>query len=394
MTVVEELTTARRLALEAVQVDSEGDRPEDALKLYAACTQVIAEVTDRRDIALSEEIARELHNALRQYAERSEQLRLRLVREGKAFGLLDGLLVDCCGNTLNTLGSSSTRRGVVQQTERRPHKASGILSFTVITASELDSLKSPSQWCHENQSQENNLPEDTPPPTVTAAAAYQKPPYQYDPCASQCSGGAKGDVTGGQSPENPLDALSEVPQAPLRCGQCGGWIGNGEYCVAPRPFGGAPVALHRTCFYLFAAGLARERRNRFTFGNGEVVVRTAIAQRAVQRGTLLTVRVEVGNASHARITAITLWMETREKRAHHRAWSHRTASVKTQLAGKLPSKESRIEGFVPYEIPRDIQPSHANDALFSRTHFLWVKVHIGGLHIGVKARFELVVGTD
>lgn len=341
MTIVEELTTARRLVLDAVQADSEGDRPEDALKLYTACTKIIAEVTDRRDIAFSEEVARELHNALQQYTERSEQLKLRLVREGKAFGLLDGLLVDCYGNTLNIPDSSGRRRGGAQQAEQRPHEEPNTLSFTVVTACELDSLKPPSQRCYESQPLENSLPENTSPPTATAV--YQKITHRYDTCASQSSGSAEGDVTGGQSPANPPDVLSEAPQTPLRCGQCGGWIGNGEYCVAPRPFGGAPVALHRTCFYLFAAGLARERRNRFTFGNGEVVVRTAIAQRAVQCGTLLTVRVEVENTSHARITAITLWMETREKRAHHRAQSHRSASIRTQLAGKLPSKESHIE---------------------------------------------------
>ena len=55
---------------------------------------------------------------------------------------------------------------------------------------------------------------------------------------------------------------------------------------------------------------------------------------------------------------------------------------------------SPLRDFVAYAIPRDILPTHTNDALFSRVHFLWVKVHVGGLHVGIKAKFELVVSTD
>ena len=83
MTVIGELTTAKRLAHEAVQADSEGDRPEDALRLYSRCTRIISEVVGRGDLGLSEANVEELRSTLRQYTERSEQLKLRLVREGK-----------------------------------------------------------------------------------------------------------------------------------------------------------------------------------------------------------------------------------------------------------------------------------------------------------------------
>ena len=350
MTVIGELTTAKRLAHEAVQADSEGDRPEDALRLYSRCTRIISEVVGRGDLGLSEANVEELRRTLRQYTERSEQLKLRLVREGKAFGLLDGLLVDCRGNTIALPGAADSVTGGLRQGEEQNGEPSKTLSFTVIPAYELESLKSPPYRCHEQGMNVGCSPEDDPsllppPPTTTATTLHtEHMPRSAQPgYASQSNVLAQEGVTYDCPPHTPAHTLAAAPPTRLRCGQCGGWIGNGEYCVAPRPFGGAPVALHRTCFYLFAAGLARERRNRFTFGSGEVVARMAISQRAVQCGALLTVRVEVENASHARITAVTLWMETREKRAHRRAWSHRTAAVRTHLAGKLPSKESHIE---------------------------------------------------